>query len=94
MIMMMTCFGRYVVLGFVRNVHGLNAAHQVQLLSGYLFLTFFIMGPVWNNIYEDAVTLYWKKMKSPEALGSCYCIYEKAFMMNQTQEDAQFFGNI
>ena len=70
-IMMMTCFTRIViVLGFVRNAIGVNAAPSSQIIIGLsLFLTFFIMGPVWNKIYDDAVTPYMEKsMKSSEAL--------------------------
>ena len=57
-IMMMTCFTRMViVLGFVRNAIGVNAAPSSQIIVGLaLFLTFFVMGPVWNKIYDDAVT--------------------------------------
>ena len=70
-IMMMTCFTRIIiVLGFVRNAIGVNAAPSSQIIIGLgLFLTFFIMGPVWNKIYDDAVTPYMEKaMLSSEAL--------------------------
>jgi flagellar biosynthetic protein FliP len=53
------------------------------------------MGPIWNKIYDDAVTPYMEKaMKSSEAL-EISTAYMKDFMMNQTrQEDAQFFLEI
>jgi len=96
-IMMMTCFTRIViVLGFVRNAIGVNAAPSSQIIIGLsLFLTFFIMGPIWNKIYDDAVTPYMEKsLKSSEAL-MVATAYMKDFMMNQTrQEDAQFFLEI
>ena len=96
-IMMMTCFTRIViVLGFVRNAIGVNAAPSSQIIIGLaLFLTFFVMGPIWNKIYDDAVTPYMEKsMKSSEAL-MVATAYMKDFMMNQTrQEDAQFFLEI
>jgi flagellar biosynthetic protein FliP len=96
-IMMMTCFTRIViVLGFVRNAIGVNAAPSSQIIIGLaLFLTFFVMGPVWNKIYDDAVTPYMEKsMKSSDAL-MVATAYMKDFMMNQTrQEDAQFFLEI
>ena len=96
-IMMMTCFTRIIiVLGFVRNAIGVNAAPSSQIIIGLgLFLTFFIMGPIWNKIYDDAVTPYMEKaMKSSEALDVATA-YMKDFMMNQTrQEDAQFFLEI
>ena len=53
------------------------------------------MGPIWNKIYDDAVTPYMEKsMKSAEAL-EVATTYMKDFMMNQTrQEDVQFFLEI
>ena len=93
-LMMMTCFTRIViVLGFVRNAIGVNAAPSSQIIVGLsLFLTFFIMGPVWNKIYDNAVVPYMDTtMKSGEALLTA-TTYMKDFMLNQTrQEDAQFF---
>jgi len=96
-IMMMTCFTRMIiVLGFVRNAIGVNAAPSSQIIIGLaLFLTFFVMGPVWNRIYDDAVTPYIEKsMKSSEAL-IVATAHMKDFMMNQTRrEDVQFFLEI
>jgi len=96
-IMMMTCFTRMViVLGFVRNAIGVNAAPSSQIIVGLsLFLTFFVMGPVWDKIYDDAVTPYMANtMKSGDAL-LVATAHMKNFMLNQTrQEDAQFFLEI
>ena len=96
-IMMMTCFTRMViVLGFVRNAIGVNAAPSSQIIVGLsLFLTFFVMGPVWNKIYDNAITPYMADtMKSSDAL-IIATAYMKDFMLNQTrQEDAQFFLEI
>ena len=96
-IMMMTCFTRMViVLGFVRNAIGVNAAPSSQIIVGLsLFLTFFVMGPVWNKIYDNAVTPYMADtMKSSDAL-MVATAHMKDFMLNQTrQEDAQFFLEI
>lgn len=96
-IMMMTCFTRMViVLGFVRNAIGVNAAPSSQIIVGLsLFLTFFVMGPVWDKIYDDAVTPYMSNsMKSGDSL-MVATAHMKNFMLNQTrQEDAQFFLEI
>ena len=53
------------------------------------------MGPVWNKIYDDAVTPYMSaSMKSGDAL-MVATAHMKDFMMNQTRrEDAQFFLEI
>ena len=94
-LMMMTCFTRIIiVLGFVRNAVGVNAAPSRQIIIGLaLFLTFFLMGPVWNKIYDNAVVPYMDtSMKSGDALLTATA-YMKDFMLNQTrQEDAQFFS--
>ena len=96
-IMMMTCFTRMIiVLGFVRNAIGVNAAPSSQIIVGLaLFLTFFVMGPIWNKIYDDAVTPYMAAtMKSSDAL-MVATNHMKDFMMNQTrQQDVQFFLEI
>jgi flagellar biosynthesis protein FliP len=96
-IMMMTCFTRMIiVLGFVRNAIGVNAAPSSQIIVGLaLFLTFFVMGPIWNKIYDDAITPYMAAtMKSSDAL-MVATNHMKDFMMNQTrQQDVQFFLEI
>jgi flagellar biosynthetic protein FliP len=53
------------------------------------------MGPVWNKIYDDAVTPYMSAtMKSSDAL-MVATAHMKDFMMNQTrQQDVQFFLEI
>ena len=93
-IMMMTSFTRIViVLGFVRNAVGVNAAPSSQMIVGLaLFLTFFLMGPVWNRIYDDAVEPYMEdRMLSGEALDTANK-YMKDFMLNQTRRaDVNFF---
>lgn len=93
-VMMMTSFTRIViVLGFVRNAVGVNAAPSSQIIVGLaLFLTFFLMGPVWNSIYEDAVVPYMAdNMRSGEALETANG-YMKDFMLNQTRRaDVNFF---
>ncbi|MFP6900661.1 MAG: flagellar type III secretion system pore protein FliP [Opitutales bacterium] len=93
-IMMMTTFTRIViVLGFVRNAVGVNAAPSSQIIIGVaLFLTFFLMGPVWNRIYEDAVVPYMAdEMRSGDALETANT-HMKDFMLNQTRRaDVNFF---
>ena len=92
-IMMMTCFTRMIiVLGFVRNAIGVNAAPSSQIIIGLaLFLTFFVMGPVWNRIYDDAVTPYIEKsIKSSEAL-MVATAHMKDFMMNQTRRRSSIY---
>ncbi len=93
-IMLMTSFTRIViVLGFVRNALGVQGAPSNQIVVGLaLFLTVFIMGPIWNRIHTDGVTPYREKeitsLKALElASGEL-----KGFMLKQTRSsDLEFF---
>ncbi len=59
-ILLMTCFTRIViVLSFVRNALSLQSAPANQILIGLsLFLTVFIMAPVWDRIDVEALAPY------------------------------------
>ncbi len=59
-ILLMTCFTRIViVLSFVRSALSLQGAPSNQILIGLsLFLTFFIMAPVWERIDQEALEPY------------------------------------
>ena len=60
LIMLMTSFTRIViVLAFIRTALGVPSAPANQLLIGIaLILTFFIMSPVADRIYNDAIVPY------------------------------------
>ncbi|GGI67488.1 flagellar type III secretion system pore protein FliP [Shewanella gelidii] len=60
MVIMLTSFTRIiVVLSILRQATGLQQAPSNQVLIGMsLFLTFFIMSPVFEKIYDDAVQPY------------------------------------
>jgi flagellar biosynthetic protein FliP len=56
-ILLMTCFTRIViVLSFVRTALQLQAPANQIIIGLSLFMTFFIMSPVWDNINRDALT--------------------------------------
>ena len=59
-LLLLTSFTRIVVvLSFLRNALGTQAMPPNQVLVGLaLFLTFFIMGPTWNGVYQDALRPY------------------------------------
>jgi flagellar biosynthetic protein FliP len=59
-ILLMTCFTRIIiVLSFVRSALSLQGAPSNQILIGLsLFLTFFIMAPVWEKIDHEALAPY------------------------------------
>jgi flagellar biosynthetic protein FliP len=87
-LIMMTCFTRVVVvLSFVRNALSTQQIPPNQvLISLALFLTFFIMSPVYTKVNNDAVKPYLdNKITQQEAIdiGSKPI---KEFMLKQTYE--------
>jgi flagellar biosynthetic protein FliP len=88
LLLMMTGFTRIIiVLSLLRQALGTQSSPPNQVLVGLaLFLTFFVMGPVFDRIYTDAYQPYASnKITMPQALekGSAPL---KAFMMKQTRE--------
>lgn len=96
-LLMMTGFTRIViVLGLLRNALGTASTPPNQVLLGLaLFLTFFVMSPVLNRVYDEAwVPLSQDKISMEVALqkGSQPL---RAFMLKQTREgDLALFSRI
>ena len=59
-LIMLTSFTRIaIVLGFVRRALATQEVPPTQVLLGLaLFLTFFVMAPTWNSVYNDALRPY------------------------------------
>jgi len=93
-VMLMTSFTRIViVLGFVSKAVGTQGVPANQIIVGLsLFLTFFVMGPTWNKVYEDAVSPYMEEsITSAEAL-EIGGKHMQDFMLRQTRsQDLEFF---
>jgi flagellar biosynthetic protein FliP len=87
-LIMVTCFTRIaIVLSLLRQAIGSNQLPPNQIIVGLtLFLTFFIMTPVWQTVNEEALTPYLdNQLSSVEALKKA----EKpirAFMLKHTRE--------
>jgi len=96
-LMMLTAFTRIViVLSILRQAIGLMQAPSSQVLIGLaLFLTFFIMAPIFNKIYDDAVLPYMEeKIEMQEALNIAQQPIRE-FMIAQTREvDLDMFAEI
>lgn len=94
LIMLMTSFTRIViVLGFVRTALGVPSAPANQLLIGLsLFLTFFIMAPVWQDIQTNALDPYMaEQINSDEAMDRAVEPL-RTFMLRQTRPgEVDFF---
>ena len=87
MVIMMTSFTRIiVVLAILRQAIGLQQSPSNQILIGIsLFLTFFIMSPVLNEINDKALQPYLdEQVTSMEALDRAKAPV-KAFMLSQTR---------
>jgi flagellar biosynthesis protein FliP len=93
-ILLMTCFTRIViVLSFVRSALSLQGAPSNQIIIGLsLFLTFFIMSPVWERIDSEALGPYRaKQITSAEALDRA-AVPLRSFMLKQTRpKDVELF---
>ncbi|MED5526679.1 MAG: flagellar type III secretion system pore protein FliP [Pseudomonadota bacterium] len=96
-LMMMTAFTRIVVvLGILRQALGLQQVPSNQVIMGIsLFMTFFVMSPVFDQIYNDAVQPYsQEKLTFQQALGEAQKPL-RAFMLKQTREtDVKTFASM
>jgi flagellar biosynthetic protein FliP len=87
-LMMMTSFTRIViVLSLLRQAVGTQSAPPNQVITGLsLFLTLFVMGPVFDKIYTDAYQpLSESKITMTQAMDKGVAPL-KAFMMKQTRQ--------
>jgi len=93
-LLMMTSFTRIViVLSLLRQAMGTLSAPPNQVIIGMsLFLTFFIMGPVFDKIYETAWKPYSDNRISLVQAADIGVQPLKSFMLKQTrQEDLALF---
>ena len=94
MLIMMTCFTRIViVLGFLRTAMQTQCTPPNMVITGLaLFLTFFIMAPVFSEINEVAYQPYVSEELTTEEALDAASVPLKKFMLKQTsQDDLQFF---
>ncbi len=96
-LVMLTSFTRIiVVLSFLRQALGTQQMPPNQILIGLaLFLTFFIMSPVWNNINSNALQPYLREEISQDIALKSASEPLRDFMMKQTREkDLALFVNM
>jgi flagellar biosynthetic protein FliP len=96
-LIMMTSFTRLVVVfSFLRSALGIHQMPPNQILIGLsLFLTFFIMTPVWQTVRENALNPYMEKKISQEKALEEAMKPVRQFMLKQTREkDLALFVNI
>jgi len=88
LLIMTTSFTRIVVvLSFLRNAIGAQQAPSNQIIIGLsLFLTFFIMTPVWQQVNTDALKPYKAGAISQEMAFKKAVAPIRKFMFTQTRE--------
>jgi len=88
LLIMMTSFTRIaIVLSVLRQAIGTHSMPPNQIILGLaLFLTFFIMTPVWEQVNEEALQPYMKKeITQKQALENAFKPI-RSFMFKQTRE--------
>jgi len=96
-LMMLTAFTRIViVLSILRQAIGLMQAPSSQVLIGLsLFLTFFIMAPIFNKIYDEALLPYMEEKIEMQEAFEIAQVPIRGFMVAQTREvDLKMFAEI
>ncbi len=96
-LLMMTAFTRIViVLSLLRQALGTQASPPNQVIIGLsLFLTFFVMGPTLDRVYETAYVPYSTGQASFEQAAAAAEQPMREFMKAQTrQADFQLFVNL
>jgi flagellar biosynthetic protein FliP len=88
LLIMTTSFTRIVVvLSFLRNALGTQQAPSNQIVIGLaLFLTFFVMSPVWQQINSQAFQPYKAQSISQEEAFTRGVAPVRKFMLTQTRE--------
>jgi len=88
LLIMMTSFTRIVVvLSFLRTALGTQSAPSNQIILALaMFLTFFIMSPIWNQINQEAYQP-WKAQQITQQVAMDRAVAPiRKFMLSQTRE--------
>ena len=96
-LIMLTSFTRIIiVLAIVRQAVGLPQAPSSQILIGLaLFMTIYIMSPVFTKVYDEAVNPYLNEQIQPKEAFERASGPFKEFMLAQTREkDLSMFSEI
>jgi len=88
-LMLTTSFTRIIiVLALLRQALGTAQTPSNQILLGLaLFLTFFIMSPVFNEVYDTALKPYMEDKLSTEQAFTAAQLPFREFMLAQTRDD-------
>jgi flagellar biosynthetic protein FliP len=89
LLLLVTSFTKIVVvLGLTRNALGLPSAPPNQVITGIaLFLTLFVMGPVFSDINKDAVQPYLNGQATATQAYDAGVVPLKGFLLKNTRDD-------
>lgn len=93
-LLLMTSFTRIViVLSFVRSALQLQGAPANQIIIGLaLFMTYFVMAPVWENVNQQAIQPYQAHQITSQQAMDRAADQMRAFMLKQTRpSDVELF---
>jgi flagellar biosynthetic protein FliP len=96
-LLLMTCFTRIIiVLSFVRTALQLQGSPANQIIVGLaLFLTMFIMAPVWDGIQNDALTPYQANQITSQQAIDRASAHIRTFMLQQARpKDVELFAQM
>jgi flagellar biosynthesis protein FliP len=96
-LMMMTSFTRItIVLAILRQALGTQSTPSNQIIIGLsLMLTFFIMAPVFDEVYDEALRPYLNEQMPPQQAIELAAKPFREFMMGQTRDaDLETFAEI
>jgi len=96
-VLMMTGFTRIViVLSLMRQALGTQSSPPTQVIIGLsLFLTFFVMSPTLDRVYNDAYVPYTENKMTFEQAVDVAQVPVKSFMIKQTrQSDFELFAKL
>src|SRR4030042_4844919 len=87
-LLMLTSFTRIlIVLSLLRHALGTQQMPSNQIVIGLaLFLTFFIMAPVWQQVNDEALKPYYEDRITGEEAFNLATAPMKNFMLKQTRE--------
>jgi flagellar biosynthetic protein FliP len=97
LLLTMTCFTRIIiVLSFVRKAMSFQTLPPTQILIGIaLFLTFYVMAPVWNEVNEKAVQPYLNnEISQSEAFNNGIKPLHNFMLKHTGEKDIALFVNI
>jgi len=97
MVISMTSFTRIIIVAhFLRQALGTQSAPNNQILIGLtLFLTFFVMGPVWDEVYEQAVVPFQDgSLTELDALEAASVPLRTFMLKHVRDEDLALFLNV